>query len=133
MAIKDVNANNYEEKVILSVNPVVINMYMQGMKQCEKNEKLLDEIAQEYGDYINVVKVDLVKQPSLRDLFEIETIPTIIMLDGGIIIKRIPGNPSKEELLKILEVETIKEFRKKGIYYKPQRNYIPNYIENQRW
>lgn len=133
MAVKDVNARNYEENVVLSVNPVVINMYMQGMKQCEINEKVLDEIQNEYGDYIKVVKVDLVKQPSLRDLFEIESIPMIIMLDGGIIIKKIPGNPSKEELIEMLEVEKIKEFRAKGIYYKPQRNYIPDYIEDQRW
>ncbi len=131
MAIIDIDGNNYEEKVILSVNPVVINLYMPGMIQCTKNEKLIDEIVEEYGDYVNGFKVDLMKQPSLTELFEVETIPQIIMMDGGIIIKRIYGNPEKEDLIKELELETIKDFRARGIYYKPKRNYIPGYIRNE--
>ncbi len=128
MAIKDITGNNYEEKVILSVNPVVINLYMPGMIQCEKNEQLLDEVVKENSEYIAGFKVNLMTQPSLTELFEVHTIPQIIMMDGGIIIKRIFGNPTKEELVRELEIETIREFRKKGIYYKPKRNYIPDYI-----
>lgn len=128
MAIKDITGNNYEESVILSVNPVVINLYMPGMIQCEKNEKLLDDILKDYSEYITGFKVNLMTQPSLTELFEVHTIPQIIMMDGGIIIKRIFGNPSREELIEELELETIIEFREKGIYYKPKRNYIPDYI-----
>ncbi len=128
MAIKDVTGTNYEENVILSVNPVVINLYMPGMIQCEKNEKLLDEIVKENSEYITGFKVNLMTQPSLSDLFEVHTIPQIIMMDGGIIVKRIFGNPTKEELIEELELETIIKFRKKGIFYKPKRNFIPDYI-----
>lgn len=131
MAITDIDGNNYEENVILSVNPVAINLYMPGMIQCEKNEKVLDEIVAEYSDYLRGFKVNLMKQPSLTELFEVDTIPQIIMMDGGIIIKRIYGNPTKEALIEELELETIKEFRAKGIYYKPKRNYIPGYIINE--
>lgn len=131
MAIKDIDGNNYEENVILSVNPVAINLYMPGMIQCEKNEAVLDEVGSEYSDYLRVFKVNLMKQPSLTELFEVDTIPQIIMMDGGIIIKRIYGNPGKEKLIEELELETIKEFRSKGIYYKPKRNYIPGYIINE--
>lgn len=131
MAIKDVTGNNYEETIVLSVNPVVINLYMPGMIQCEKNEKIIDEIVKENSEVINGFKVNLMEQPGLTEMFEVHTIPQIIMMDGGIIIKRIYGNPTKEELIEELEVETLKEFRKKGIYYKPKRNYIPDYIINE--
>ena len=35
---------------------------------------------------------------------------------------------TKEELLEELEIDTIIKFRKKGIFYKPKRNFIPDYI-----
>ena len=133
MAIEDVTNKNFDEEIILSVNPVIINLFTPMMKLSFENEEKLSEIAEEYGDVVKICRMNLEEQPKLTELFEIDRLPLMLMLDGGIIIKKVYDTPTKEEIIEEMELEKIREFRKKSIWYKPKRNYIPNYIRNERW
>ncbi len=134
MAIEDITNRNFDDEIILCVNPVIINLYSKAVPQCLNNEPVLDEVKEEYGDIVKIVRMDLQAERKLADLFEvIDRLPLMVMLDGGIIIKKLYGNPSKQEIIDEMELEKVREFRKKGIFYKPKRNYIPSYIRNERW
>ena len=133
MAIEDVTNKNFDEEIILSINPVIINLFTPMMQLSFENEEKLSEIAEEYGDVVKICRMNLEEQPKLTELFEVDRLPLMLMLHGGIIIKKGDDTPTKEKIIEEMELEKIREFRKKGIWYKPQRNYIPNYIRNERW
>ena len=133
MALEDITNKNFDEEIVLSVNPVIINLFTPMVQQSFENEEKLAEIADEYSDVVKICRMNLDEQPKLTELFEVDRLPLMLMLDGGIIIKKIYYTPTKEEIINEMELDKVREFRKKGIYYKPKRNYIPNYIRNERW
>lgn len=133
MALEDITNKNFDEEIVLSVNPVIIYLFTSSMQMGAENEGKLEEIAEEYGDVVRICRMNLEDQPKLTELFEVDRLPLMLMLDGGIIIKKVYDTPTKEEIIDEMELDTVRKFRKKGIYYKPKRNYIPNYIRNERW
>jgi len=99
-------------------------------KQCDDTEKLLLDIADEYGDIIEVLELSLELQPELTELFEVRSLPMIVMMTGGGITKKVYGVPNKKDFIEDMELETIRDFKSRGINYHPKRNYIPDYIRN---
>ena len=133
MSLKSIDTKNYEEAVVMSVKPVIISMWSKAMPFSEKNDKILEQIENEYGDYVKIMKLNMETQPRLMEMFEIDRLPVIVMMTGGVVCKKLFGLPTKQEIIDEMEIETIKEFRDRGITYHPKRNYIPDYIRNERW
>lgn len=133
MALKMITSNNYEENVILSVKPVIINLWAKWCAPCDIVGDRLNKIAEQYGDYVKVLQMNLEQQPELTEMFEVDKLPLVLMMTGGVICKKVYGVPSVEEIIEELELETIKDFRDRGITYHPKRNYIPGYIRDERW
>lgn len=134
MELKMITSNNYEENVILAVEPVIINLWANwcsSMSDTVGNR--LAELAEEYKGYIRAVQMNLEQQPELTEMFEVDRLPLMLMMTGGVICKKVYGIPTKEEMIEEFELETIKKFRDKGITYHPKRNYVPNYIRDERW
>ena len=133
MGLKMITSNNYEDNVGLSVEPVVINLWAKWSPLCDKVGEILNQIAEEYDGYVRVVQMNLEQQPELTELFEVDKLPLVLMMTGCVICKKIYGEPTKQEYIDELELETIKYFRDRGITYHPKRNYIPGYIRNETW
>lgn len=133
MGLEDITNKNFDEEIILSVKPVIINLFTPMMQLSFRNEEILADIAEEYGDVAKFCRMNLEEQPKLTDLFEVDRLPLMLMMHGGIIIKKVYDTPSREEIIEEMELEKIRYFRKKSIWYKPKRNYIPNYIRNEKW
>ncbi len=131
MSLKKLTNKNYEDTVILSPVPVIIYLYASWCSPDDALEKRLVGISDKYADYVKIVRMDLGTQPELSEMFEIETVPVTIMMTGGVITKKIYGIKSEEQLIDELELETIKDFKNRGINYHPKRNYVPNYIRNE--
>ena len=89
MAIEDVTNKNFDEEIILSINPVIINLFTPMMQLSFENEEKLSEIAEEYGDVVKICRMNLEEQPKLTELFEVDRLPLMLMLHGGIIIKKV--------------------------------------------
>ena len=133
MGLEDITNKNFDQEIILSVNPVIINLFTPMMQLSFQNEEKLAEIAEEYSDVVKICRMNLEEQPKLTDLFEVDRLPLMLMLDGGIIVKKVYDTPTKQEIIDEMELDKIREFRKKSIWYKPKRNYIPSYIRNEKW
>ena len=59
MGLKMITSNNYEDNVVLSVEPVVINLWAKWSPLCDKAGEILNQIAEEYGGYVRVVQMNL--------------------------------------------------------------------------
>ena len=89
MGLKMITSNNYEDNVVLSVEPVVINLWAKWSPLCDKVGEILNQIAEEYDGYVRVVQMNLEQQPELTELFEVDKLPLVLMMTGGVICKKI--------------------------------------------
>lgn len=133
MAIKKVDEKKYEEAILLAVNPVLLNLTSRMNPMCAKLNEFLEEIGSEYGDVVDVMELNVDVSPKFVELFEVTRLPMMVMMTGGVITKKVFGIPEREKFIEEMELDTIREYRQKGVYYHPKRNYIPDYIENQTW
>ena len=99
MEIKNLTGKNYEETVVLSPVPVIIDLYTTWCKPNDILEDRLAKINEQYGDYVKIVKMNLETNPDLTELFEIESVPATIMMTGGVITKKMYGIPTIEQLI----------------------------------
>ena len=93
-------------------------------------EKLLEEIAEEYEDVVKAGVLNIMQERELTEMFEINVAPTMILMTGGVVDIRLPGYPDKEEIIRVMELDKIREYRHRGFSYHPPRNFVPGQDEN---
>ena len=120
--IKDAN---YEHEVIISPKPYILLLSAPFSDPEGRMEKVLAEIAEEYEDVVKAGILNIMQERELTEMFEISTAPTLILMTGGVVDIRLPGYPEKEEILRVMELDKIREYRQRGFNYHPPRNFVP--------
>lgn len=123
--INKVTDANYMQEVIISPKPYIILLTAPFCDPNKSMEKVLEEIAQEYEDIVTVGTLDIMKERDMTEMFEIKAAPTTVLMTGGVVDIRLPGFPTKEEIISVMELDKIREYRQKGFNYHPQRNFVP--------
>ncbi len=70
---------------------------------CKMLSPVLEEVAAEMGEQIEIVKVDVDAQQALAASYQIMSVPTMILFKNGEMIQRINGYQPKEQLLAFLK------------------------------
>jgi len=73
----------FEELVLKSDRPVVVDFWAAWCGPCKMVAPELEKLAAKYGDQITVVKVDVDANPALSQAFNIMSIPTIALFRPG--------------------------------------------------
>lgn len=66
---------------------------------CRMQTPVLDALAEQAGDLVRVVKVNVDENPQLAGLFRIQSIPTLVLLDGDVEVQRFVGVQSFQSLI----------------------------------
>lgn len=82
MAAININKEQFD-KMINSDKPVLVDFWAPWCVYCRRLGPAYDRIAQEYGDKINVVKLDIDAEPELAAAEQIEVIPTLVLYKNG--------------------------------------------------
>lgn len=101
MSVIHIDQENFENEVIKSEKPVLVDFWASWCGPCRMVGPILDEIAEERPD-IKVCKVNVDEQQKLAGKFEIMSIPTILVMKEGKIMQRSVGAKSKNEILTML-------------------------------
>lgn len=101
MAVIHVTKNNFHEEVMNSKVPVLIDFWATWCMPCRMIAPVVEEIAEERTD-IKVCKIDIDDQQELASMFQIMSIPTLVVLENGNIKNKAVGVQPKEEILKML-------------------------------
>ena len=101
MAEIHVTKNNFHEEVMNSKVPVLIDFWATWCMPCRMIAPVVEEIAEERTD-IKVCKIDIDDQQELASMFQIMSIPTLVVLENGNIKNKAVGVQPKEEILKML-------------------------------
>ena len=100
MSIINVNKSNFEE-VKGSDKPVLLDFYADWCGHCRMVSPIVDEIARENPQYL-VGKINVDTEAELAQSFRVLSIPTLVVMKGGQVVKQSVGAKSKAEILAML-------------------------------
>lgn len=90
---------NFEEEVLKSNKPVLVDFWATWCGPCRMIAPIVEEIANEYEN-IKVGKINVDEQEKLAIQYGIMSIPTLILFKDGKEVKRILGYREKSQLIK---------------------------------
>lgn len=103
MAIKDINQLDFEEKVLGSKIPVLVDFFAVWCGPCKMAEPVLEELETIYKDKIFFFKLNVDECQGVAQKYDVMSIPTTILFKNGQEVGRQIGFSGKEgfeELLK---------------------------------
>ena len=101
MSAIHINNNNFQEEVMNSEKKVLLDFWAPWCGPCQMVLPIVEEIAAERSD-IKVGKINVDENPELARQFRVMSIPTLVVMDKGEVVKRAVGARGKEEILELL-------------------------------
>ena len=101
MSAININRNNFHNEVMNSEGKVLLDFWAPWCGPCRMVVPLVEEIAQERPD-IKVGKINVDENPDLASQFGVMSIPTLVVMEKGQILKKAMGARPKKAILGML-------------------------------
>ena len=93
-----VTEENYEEVVLNSNKPVLLDFWAEWCGPCKMIGPIIDEMAEDFKDKAIIAKVNVDDSGALSSKYGIRNIPTILFIKNGEVIDKHVGVATKQEL-----------------------------------
>ncbi len=101
MALIHVTRENFDA-VKASDQPVLLDFFATWCGPCRMIAPVIEEISAEHPEYV-IGKIDVDEEPALAQAFGVESIPTLVVLKNGAVVKTAVGARPKDAILAMLE------------------------------
>ena len=98
-----INDSNFEEVVLKSDKPVVLDFWAEWGGPCRMVAPIIDQMAEEYKDKAVIGKVDVDSNPGISARFGIRNIPTVLFFKNGEVVDKQVGAVPKSNFVAKLE------------------------------
>ena len=102
MAVININQDNFQQEVMESEKPVLLDFWAAWCGPCRMLSPIVDQLAEE-NPHIKVCKVNVDEQPELANRFQVMSIPSLFVIRDGEVINQALGVQPMEKLLEMLE------------------------------
>jgi thioredoxin 1 len=100
--IVTLTTSTFDETVAAADKPVIVDFWAEWCGPCKMIAPILGEIADEQGDHLTIAKLNVDENPEIAMRFNVMSIPTLLIFDGGEVRKRLVGAKGKGQLLQEL-------------------------------
>jgi thioredoxin 1 len=97
-----VTDKSFADDVLTSDTPVLVDFWATWCGPCKMVAPVLEEIATEHKDKLKIAKLDIDENPGTARDYQVMSIPTLILFQGGKPVKQIVGAKPKAALLQDL-------------------------------
>ena len=101
MSAMQVNKNNFQDEVLNSDKPVLVDFWASWCGPCRMVAPILEEIAAERSD-VKVCKINLDEEPELASRYKVMSIPTLLVVKEGQVVNQAVGARPKSQILSLL-------------------------------
>ena len=102
MGTKKVTDETFEADVLKNDKPVLVDYWAEWCGPCKMVAPVLEAIAEEHGDKLDIVKLNVDENPVITQKYGILNIPTLGVFKNGEVVKELVGARSKSALLREL-------------------------------
>ena len=100
MSVINITKENFEEEVLHSEKPVLLDFYADWCGPCRMVAPAVQEIAEE-NDHIKVGKINVDQQMELAARFQVTSIPLLVVMKDGEVVNQALGARPKDAILKL--------------------------------
>ncbi len=90
--------NDFERDVINSDVPVLLDFWAEWCGPCKMIAPILDQLADDFGDRLKIVKLNIDENPQTPPRYNIRSIPTLLLFNNGSVAAQQVGAVSKAQL-----------------------------------
>jgi thioredoxin 1 len=101
--IRHVTDDNFEQEVLSSEQPVLVEYWAEWCGPCKMIAPVLEEVADEYGDKLQVAKLNIDDNPNTPPKYGIRGIPTLMLFKNGNVEATKVGAVSKSQLTAFID------------------------------
>ena len=101
--IKHTTDATFEADVLKSSTPVLVDYWAEWCGPCKMIAPILDEVAKDYGDRLQIAKINVDEHQSTPVKFGVRGIPTLILFKNGAVAAQKVGALSKSQLTAFLD------------------------------
>ncbi len=93
-----INDESFDAEVLKSEKPVLVDFFAEWCGPCRQMLPLVTELSNEMANDIKIVKMNVDDAPKTPSMFDIQTIPTLIVFKGGKVVDKKVGAMTKSQL-----------------------------------
>lgn len=90
------------DSIINDSRPVIVDFHALWCSPCKMQSPILKEVANELGERVRVIKIDVDQNPEISSRYSVQSVPTIILFKNGKQIWRQSGVATKSQLKNVL-------------------------------
>jgi len=100
--ILDVTDATFEKDVLKSEAPVLIDFWAEWCAPCRQLAPTIKELAEEYGDKLRVVKIDVDANPRTASQMQVRAMPTLLVVKNGAVVGQLVGRQPKDKIKQLI-------------------------------
>lgn len=78
-----IQETNFEKEVLQAQKPVVVDFWAPWCGYCRRLSPVVDRLAEQYGEQVQIAKLNTDENPALTEQYDVDTIPTLILFQNG--------------------------------------------------
>ncbi|MDF2889458.1 MAG: thioredoxin [Lacrimispora sp.] len=103
LKITKITKDNFEKEVMQSDKPILLDFWASWCGPCKMVGPVVEQVAVETADMARVGKINVDEEQELAQAFKVMSIPTLVVMKEGKVVKSIVGVQSKQTLLSMLQ------------------------------